>query len=160
MNGSLISRALGITMMIAGLALPAAAQGKSKGPEKAKAKGAVVVTSKGEVVSGRKADKAVKKAVKAEQKRDKALEKAARKRVSTSDAVIVTRDVLISNGYQVVNVVPSGTSQVIYYRRGNRGNGRGLGPVEKIIVVPAGDVVRFTSGPQPLLATILRRLGM
>lgn len=160
MNVSMISRALGATMMIAGLAMPAAAQGKSKGPEKAKAKGAVVVTSNGEVVSGRKSDKVVKKAVKAEEKRDKDVEKAARKRVSTSDAVIVTRDVLISNGYQVVNVVPSGATQVIYFRRGNRGNGRGLGPVEKIVVVPAGDVVRFTSGPQPLLATILRRLGM
>ena len=160
MNVSMISRALGATMMVAGLVMPAAAQGKSKGPEKAKAKGAVVVTSNGEVVSGRKSDKVVKKAVKAEEKRDKAFEKAARKRVSTSDAVIVTRDVLISNGYQVVNVVPSCATQVIYFRRGNRGNGRGLGPVEKIVVVPAGDVVRFTSGPQPLLATILRRLGL
>ena len=160
MNVSSISRAVGVAMMVAGLAIPASGQGKSKGPEKAKTKGTVVVTSNGEVVSGRKADKAVKKAVKADEKRDKAYEKAMRKRVSTADAVIVTRDVLIANGYQVVNVVPSGVTRVIYFRRGNRGNGRGLGPVERIVVVPAGDVVRFTSGPQPLLVTILRRLGL
>jgi hypothetical protein len=40
------------------------------------------------------------------------------------------------------------------------GKGRGLGPVQKIYVVPSGDVVRFTSVPDPLLTTILRRLGM
>jgi hypothetical protein len=72
----------------------------------------------------------------------------------------VTRDVLLANGYQVVNVVPNGTSQFIYYRRGNMGQGRGLGPVQRIVVVPAGQVVQFQSVPQSLLSTILSRLGM
>src|SRR4051794_15023868 len=36
----------------------------------------------------------------------------AKKRVTTPQAVLVTRDVLLSNGYQVVQVVPSGSSQV------------------------------------------------
>jgi hypothetical protein len=140
-------------------AMPAQAQGKAKGKEK-KAK-PVVVTSGGEVIAvDKKTDKAIRKAVKEDEKRDKAVAKAVRKRVTTSQAVIVTRDVLVANNYQVVNVVPSGTTQVIYYRRGNMGRGRGLGPVQKIYVVPSGEVVRFTSVPDPLLATILRRLGM
>lgn len=141
-----VTRAAIASMMI-GVALPAHAQGKSKGKgaEKKNEK-TVVVTSKGEVVSDKKIDKAI--------------DKAARKRVTTSQAVIVTRDVLVTNGYRVVNVVPTGTTQVIYYRRGNMGNGRGLGPVQKIYVVPNGEIVAFRSVPDPLLTTILRRLGM
>ena len=138
-------RAAMTAMMIAGLAAPAYAQGKSpeaKKSEKSKPDKVVKSASKGEVVS------------------EKKLDKAARKRVTTSQAVVVTRDVLIANGYQIVNVVPTGTTQVIYYRRGNRGNGRGLGPVEKIVVVPSGEIVRFQAVPEPLLATILRRLGL
>jgi hypothetical protein len=140
-------------------AMPAQAQGKAKGKEKKPT--TVVVTSGGEVIAvDKKSDKAVSKAIKADEKRDKEVAKAVRKRVTTSQAVIVTRDVLVANHYQVVNVVPSGATQVIYYRRGNMGNGRGLGPVQKIYVVPSGEVVRFTSVPDALLGTILRRLGM
>ena len=125
---------IAIAAALIAVALPAQGQGKGKGKgAEKKAEKAVVVTSKGEV---------------------------ARKHVTTSQAVVVTRDVLVNNGYQIVNVVPSGTTQVIYYRRGNMGKGRGLGPVQKIYVVPSGDVVRFTSVPDPLLTTILRRLGM
>src|SRR3954471_24467378 len=145
---------IAIASMFVGVALPAQAQGKSKGKgEEKKNEKAVIVTSKGEVVSDKKLDKEIEKA-------DKEREKAIRKHITTSQAVVVSRDVLLSNGYQVVNVVPSGTTQVIYYRRGNMGNGRGLGPVQKMYVVPAGEIVRFTSVPDPLLTTILRRLGM
>ena len=83
-----------------------------------------------------------------------------KKHVTTVQAVTVTREVLLTNGFQVVNVVPSGTSQVIYYRRGNMGKGRGLGPVERIVVVPSGQVVQFQSVPPTLLSVILSRLGM
>src|ERR1043165_9580178 len=115
---------IGIAAAFLAIALPAQGQGKGKGKgAEKKAEKPVVVTSNGEVVA-------------VDKKTAKAIDKAARKRVTTSQAVVVT------HGYQVVNVVPSGTTQVIYYRRGNRGNGRGLGPVEKIYVVPSGDVVR------------------
>ena len=142
------TRRIAIASMLVAAALPAHAQGKSKGKgaEKKNEK-TVVVTSNGEVVA-------------ADKKTAKEINKAARKRVTTSQAVVVTRDVLVTNGYQIVNVVPSGATQVIYFRRGNMGNGRGLGPVQKLYVVPSGEVVRFTSVPEPLLATILRRLGM
>jgi hypothetical protein len=132
-----------IAALLVTAAVPANAQGKSKGKgAEKKTEKTVVVTSRGEVAAGKKADKA------------------AHKRVTTSQAVVVTRNVLVSNGYQVVNVVPSGTTQVIYFRRGNRGNGRGLGPVEKIYVVPSGDIVTFRSVPESLLSTILRQLGL
>ena len=84
----------------------------------------------------------------------------AKKRVSTSQAVIVTRDVLVSHGFQVVRVERLGTAQVIYYRRGNNGRGRGLGPVERMVVRPAGEVVVFESAPRPVLLAVNVRLGL
>src|SRR4051812_34026604 len=132
------------------VALPAHAQGKGKEKKAEKeSKPVVVRTSNGDVVTDKRTAKAIDKAVKEDEKRDKSIEKAARKHVTTGQAVIVTRDVLVANGYQVTNVVPSGATQVIYYRRGNMGNGRGLGPLQKIYVVPAGEVVRFQSVPDP-----------
>ena len=158
MKFSNISRAaLAALLVTAGFASPVFAQGKSKGEKKPEKTKVVVATSNGAVVVPAKD---VKKVIKADEKHDKAVAKSVRKRVTPSQAVIVTREVLVTNGYQIVNVVPTGTTQVIYFRRGNRGNGRGLGPVEKLYVIPSGDVVRFTSVPDPLLATILRRLGM
>jgi hypothetical protein len=151
-----------LTKMFASLALamavavPAHAQGKSqgKGNGKGKEKPAVVTsTSRGEVASTLKADNRSKKA-------DRVANGPKAKHVSMRQAVSVTRDVLVANGYQVTQVLQSGSNQVIYFRRGNRGKGRGLGPVEKIVVVPAGQVVQFQSVPEPLLTTILRRLGM
>jgi len=136
-----VTRAAIASMLICA-ALPAHAQGKSKGKgaEKKNEK-TVIVTSKGDVS-------------------DKKLDKAIRKRVTTSQAVVVTRDVLVSNGYRVVNVVPSGTTQVIYYRRGNNGRGRGLGPVEKMIVRPSGSTVIVESAPKNVLLDIRVRLGL
>jgi hypothetical protein len=151
-----------LTKMFASLALamavavPAHAQGKSqgKGNGKGKEKPAVVTsTSRGEVASTLKADNRSEKA-------DRVANGPKAKHVSMRQAVSVTRDVLVANGYQVTQVLQSGSNQVIYFRRGNRGKGRGLGPVEKIVVVPAGQVVQFQSVPEPLLTTILRRLGM
>jgi hypothetical protein len=129
----------------AGFALPHLAMAQGRGEDKK--------IEKAEVKADKKIDKA-------EIKADKKGEAQAKKHVTTLQGVSVTRDVLLANGYQVVNVVPSGTSQVIYYRRGNMGQGRGLGPVQKIVVVPAGQVVQFQSVPQSLLSTILSRLGM
>jgi hypothetical protein len=129
--------------MLIGVAIPAHAQGKSKGKgAEKKGEKTVIVTSKGEVVSAKKSDKGP------------------HKRVTKSQAILVTRDVLVANGYRVVSVVPSGTADVIYYRRGNMGNGRGLGPIQKIYVVPNGEIVAFRSVPDALLTTILRRLGL
>src|SRR4051812_40858797 len=89
--------------------------------------------------------KDVKQALKVEDKHDRKIEQGDNdqgkvkqpKHVTVSQAVVVTRNVLTTNGYQIVQVVPSGATQVIYYRRGNMGRGRGLGPIEKAYVVPA-----------------------
>jgi hypothetical protein len=154
---NLIRKALTSFALAAIVAVPAHAQGKSEGKGNGKGKGkekaVVAVTSRGEVAP-------VLKSANRSEKAEKVAKGPKAKRVTIPQAVSVTREVLVANGYQVTQVVPSGTTQVIYFRRGNRGNGRGLGPVEKIVVVPSGQVVQFQSVPEPLLTTILRRLGM
>jgi hypothetical protein len=83
------------------------------------------------------------------------------KRVVTTDrAVVVTRDVLVSHGYDLVRVERVGGSRVIYYRRGNMGRGRGRGPLQRMIVRPVEDRVVFEQAPRPLLADIKVRLGL
>jgi len=83
----------------------------------------------------------------------------AKKQVTPAQGVVVAREVLVSNGYTVVRVEQAGANQVIYYRRGNNGRGRGLGPVEKMVVRPAGSIVAFDAAPAKVLVDIKIRLG-
>jgi hypothetical protein len=155
--------AAALALLVLPHTMAAQGKGKDKGKDEKKIEKAEVKSVDKAAKVEVKRDKAIDKAEKVDVKRDKAIDKAqlkSAKHVTTLQGVNATRDVLLANGYQVVNVVPSGTSQVIYYRRGNMGNGRGLGPVQKIVVVPAGQVVQFQSVPQSLLSTILARLGM
>ena len=84
----------------------------------------------------------------------------AKKQVTPAQAVVVTRDVLVMHGFEVVRVETIKTGQVIYYRRGNNGRGRGLGPVEKMIVRPSGSTVVFDAAPPKVLLDIRVRLGL
>ena len=84
----------------------------------------------------------------------------AKKQVTPAQAVVVSRDVLVLHGFEVVRVETIRTGQVIYYRRGNNGRGRGLGPVEKMIVRPSGSIVVFEAAPEKVLLDIRVRLGL
>ena len=66
--------------------------------------------------------------------------------VSSDRAVTVTRNVLVRQGYDVVRIERVGTTQVVYYRAGNHGRGRGKGPVEKMVMPPtASSTIRHTT---------------
>ena len=84
----------------------------------------------------------------------------AKKMVTPAQAVVVSRDVLVLHGFEVVRVETIKTGQVIYYRRGNNGRGRGLGPVEKMVVRPSGSTVIVESAPKNVLLDIKVRLGL
>jgi len=84
----------------------------------------------------------------------------AKKMVTPAQAVVVSRDVLVMHGFEVVRVETIKTGQVIYYRRGNNGRGRGLGPVEKMVVRPSGSTVIVESAPKNVLLDIRVRLGL
>lgn len=79
--------------------------------------------------------------------------------VSTSDAVIVAREILVKHGYEVVRVDIVEDTRVIYYRVGNRGRGRGRGRLEKIVVRREPERVVFVDAPRAVLVDINVRLG-
>ena len=86
----------------------------------------------------------------------------AKKKVVTADqAIVATREVLVSHGYEIVRVELVQGTRVVYYRRGNMGRGKGKGPVERIVIRPEPDRVVFVSPPpRGLMIDINVRLGM
>lgn len=83
----------------------------------------------------------------------------AKKQVSPKEAVVVTRDLLIKHGFQVVRVETVKGAEVIYYRAGNQGRGRGQGPLRQMIVRPSGNIVTFESAPEGVRLDIKLQFG-
>src|SRR5258706_13681611 len=54
--------------------------------------------------------------------------------VAPDRAVSVTREVLVRQGYEVIRIETVGNDQVVYYRRGNMGRGKGKRPKMKMII--------------------------
>ena len=80
--------------------------------------------------------------------------------ISNDRALIVTKDVLVKQGYEVVRVENSGRDYVVWYRRGNRGHGKGKGPPVKMVIHRTEDRVVFLSVPSAVLVDIDVRLRM
>jgi hypothetical protein len=74
--------------------------------------------------------------------------------VSNDRAVTVTRNVLLRQGYDVVRIERVGATQVVYYRAGNRGRGRGKGPVEKMIIRTVERRIVFEDTPPAIMVDI------
>ena len=74
--------------------------------------------------------------------------------VSTDRAITVTRNVLVRQGYDVVRIERVGATQVVYYRAGNRGRGRGKGPVEKMIIRTVERRIVFEDTPPAIMVDI------
>jgi hypothetical protein len=80
--------------------------------------------------------------------------------VEPDRAVSVTREVLVHQGYEVIRVETVGDDQVVYYRRGNMGRGRGKGPPMKMIVRRVEHRVVFVDAPDAVLIDINARLKL
>ena len=81
--------------------------------------------------------------------------------VTTDRAVVVTREVLVKQGYEVVRVENSGHDVIVWYRRGNRGRGKGKGPPVRMVIhrdADRADRVVFLSAPSAILVDIDVRL--
>src|SRR5438128_10982665 len=72
--------------------------------------------------------------------------------VSTDQALVVTKDVLVKQGYAVVRVENRGRDYVVWYRGGNKGGGKGKGPAVRmgnngdggrVVYVAASDAVHM-----------------
>ena len=80
--------------------------------------------------------------------------------VAPSRAVSVTREVLVHQGYEVIRIETVGNEQVVYYRRGNMGHGKGKGPPMKMIIRHVENRVLFVDTPDAVLVDINVRLGL
>jgi len=80
--------------------------------------------------------------------------------VSNDRALVVTKEVLVKQGYEVVRVENSGRDYIVSYRRGNRGRGKGKGPPVKMVIHRTEDRVVFLSVPSAVLVDIDVRLRM
>jgi hypothetical protein len=74
--------------------------------------------------------------------------------VSSDRAVNVTRTVLVRQGFDVVRIERVGTTQVVYYRVGNRGRGKGKGRVERMVIRTVDRRVVFEDTPPAILVDI------
>ena len=83
-----------------------------------------------------------------------------RYKVTHDRAVTVTREVLVRQGYEVVRIETEGPTQVVYYRAGNRGKGKGKGRVEKMVIRREAERVIFVDTPPAILVDIDVRLRL
>ena len=80
--------------------------------------------------------------------------------VAPDRAVSVTREVLVRQGYEVVRIETVGNDQVVYYRRGNMGRGKGKGPPMKMIIRRVENRIVFVDTPDAILVDINVRLRL
>jgi hypothetical protein len=74
--------------------------------------------------------------------------------VSSDRAVNVTRNVLVHQGYDVVRIERVGATQVVYYRAGNRGRGKGKGPLQKMVIRTVERRIVFEDTPPAIMVDI------
>ena len=74
--------------------------------------------------------------------------------VSSDRAMTVTRTVLERQGFELVRVVRAEDAQVIYYRAGNQGRGKGKGPIERMVIRTVERRVVFEDTPPTVLVDI------
>jgi hypothetical protein len=80
--------------------------------------------------------------------------------VSSGRAVSITRTVLVERGYTVVRVQRVGATQVVYYRRGNMGNGKGKGRLERMVIRQVQNRIVFEEAEPSVLVDIDLRLKL
>ena len=83
-----------------------------------------------------------------------------RYQVTNDRALVVTREVLVRQGYEVMTVENRGPDIVVWYRRGNRGRGKGKGPKVRMVIHREADRVVFLEAPSAILVDIDVRLKL
>ncbi|HUC39657.1 MAG TPA: hypothetical protein VMR92_02395 [Gemmatimonadales bacterium] len=80
--------------------------------------------------------------------------------VAQGRAVSVTQEVLVHQGFEVIRIETHGHDQVVYYRRGNMGKGKGKGPPMTLIVRRVENRVLFVDAPDAVLVDVNVRLRL
>jgi hypothetical protein len=80
-------------------------------------------------------------------------------RVTPSEALAAAREILAAQRFQVTRVEIQRNAHVIYFRRRADDRGLGLGPIERLIIRPAGRIVTFEGAPVNVRAELKTRFG-
>ena len=80
--------------------------------------------------------------------------------VSIEVALTATREVLTERGFDVVRIEQEDDFQIVYYRRGNRGRGRGGGPVERLVIRWTPERIEVRDAPDEIRMGIEIKLGI
>lgn len=86
--------------------------------------------------------------------------KSKRHPVSSERAIEVTWEVLVAQGYEVVRIEREGDARIVYYRRGNRGRGKGKGPVQRMVIRTVENHIVFEATPEGILVDIEVKLRL
>ena len=84
----------------------------------------------------------------------------ARPRVTVELALSATRDVLVGQGFDVVRIEEQDDLQIIYYRRGNNGRGRGRGPIARLVLRRVEETIEIEEAPVEIKLEIELKLGI
>jgi hypothetical protein len=80
--------------------------------------------------------------------------------VTADHAVVVTKEVLVRQGFEVIRIEKDGPVTVLVYRRGNMGRGKGKGPPERLIIRRVDERIVFEDTPSAILVDIEVRLKL
>jgi len=80
--------------------------------------------------------------------------------VSVELALSATKDVLVKQGFEVVRVESQGDKQIVYYRAGNQGKGKGKGPPVRMVIERVNDRIVLQDAPDELRIEIGVKLGI
>ena len=81
-------------------------------------------------------------------------------KASPDQASTTVREVLDQHGWVFVRFEDRGGDRIVYYRRGNRGRGKGLGPMESFVIRRVERQVVFVNVPDVILVDIDLRLSL
>ena len=74
--------------------------------------------------------------------------------VSHDQAIVVTRDVLVRHGFEVIRIEDKGDYHIVHYRAGNNGRGKGKGPPATMIIRKVRNRIVFENTPSAILIDI------
>jgi hypothetical protein len=80
--------------------------------------------------------------------------------VTVEMALSATKDVLVAQGFEVLRVEVQGTQQIVHYRAGNRGRGKGQGPPMRLVVQRTDDRIVLLDAPEEIRLEIGVKLGI
>lgn len=75
-------------------------------------------------------------------------------------ALSATKDVLVAQGFEVLRLEVQGGKQIVHYRAGNQGKGKGHGPPMRMVIQRTDDRIVVLDAPDAVKLEIGVKLGI